>query len=107
MKTSHKTSGDISHTIGARWRDIPLQTIQRTAQILGCAPSSIYSLLKTGKLSAVSLGGKTLIPTKSINALIRTAKPWTPDHARVAKAMEARRKSPNKKQLSTKSGVAL
>jgi hypothetical protein len=107
MTTSPSTSADNSHTIGARWKDIPLHTIQRTAEILGCAPSSVYGLLKADKLSAVRLCGKTLVSTESIEALIRTAKPWTPNHARVKAATRARLKRMTEKHVPRKLGAAL
>ena len=74
----------------APWRELPFQTVGNTAAITGRSPAHVYSLLKVGDLQAVSLGGKTLIPTQSILAYLAQAKPWRADARRVAAANKKR-----------------
>ena len=48
-------------------------SVQETADQLGVCPASVYRALKRGELEAVTLGGRRLIPARSINKLL-TAK---------------------------------
>jgi hypothetical protein len=72
------------------WTQIPHHPIQRAAGILGCSPSQVYSRLNDRGLKGVTLGGRTLVTTESIVALLAEAKPWVPDKGRVLKAIRAR-----------------
>lgn len=72
------------------WNEFPYQTIQRASVIRGCSQSQIYADLRSGELTGVKLGGKTLVATESLVAALKKARPWTPDRNRVAKANEAR-----------------
>jgi AcrR family transcriptional regulator len=74
----------------ASWHEFPYQSIAKSAQILGCSPAQIYAHLKSKKLRASALGGKTLIETKSLLAFLERAKPWQPNRRRVAAANERR-----------------
>jgi excisionase family DNA binding protein len=91
------------HSVGTRWRENPFQTIARTSEIRGCSRSQIYAHLKEGELTAVRLGGKTLVTTESLDALLATARPWSPDHARIKAANRARLQSTMDKRGLTKS----
>jgi hypothetical protein len=73
-----------------QWTQIPHHPIQRTAGILGCSPSQVYNRLNDHRLTGVTLGGRTLVTTESIVALLAEAKPWVPDKERVLKAIRAR-----------------
>jgi hypothetical protein len=50
----------------------------------------VYNRLNDGQLEGVTLGGRTLVTTESILALLADAKPWVPDRERVRKAIRAR-----------------
>jgi hypothetical protein len=90
MSTNPNTNIDAEQAVGARWKEIPYQTVKHTAEICGCSRSRIYELLNKGALTAVTLAGKSLVTTESIAAWLATAKPRIPDRARVARAVEAR-----------------
>lgn len=45
-------------------------SIKETAQQLGLSKSTIYNLIKSGQLETLKLGRRTLIPLKSVEALI-------------------------------------
>ena len=46
-------------------------SINDTAKLLGVGRSSVYALLKTGKLDAIKIGRRTLLTTDSIKRLAR------------------------------------
>ena len=48
-------------------------SVQETAEQLGVCPASVYRALKRGQLEAVTLGGRRLIPARSINKLLSAA----------------------------------
>jgi hypothetical protein len=75
---------------GMLWTQIPHHPVQRAAGILGCSPSQVYNCLNDQRLKGVRLGGRTLVTTESILALLAKAKPWVPDKERVRKAIRAR-----------------
>ncbi len=52
--------------VGLNWQGVPVHPVKRASSILGASDSQTYALLKQGKLTAVTLGGKTLIRTSSI-----------------------------------------
>jgi excisionase family DNA binding protein len=45
-------------------------SVQETAEQLGVCPASVYRALKRGELEAVTLGGRRLIPARSIDKLL-------------------------------------
>ena len=45
-------------------------SVQETAEQLGICPASVYRALKRGELEAVTLGGRRLIPARSIDKLL-------------------------------------
>jgi excisionase family DNA binding protein len=45
-------------------------SVQETADQLGVCPASVYRALKRGQLEAVTLGGRRLIPARSIQKLL-------------------------------------
>lgn len=46
--------------------------INETAAVSGLSRSTIYELLKTGKLQAVKIGGRRLILRESLQALLHS-----------------------------------
>jgi excisionase family DNA binding protein len=44
-------------------------SINETAKALGIGRSSVYALLKTGRLDAIKIGRRTLLTTESIKRL--------------------------------------
>ncbi len=48
-------------------------SINETAKALGLGRTSIYGLLRSGRLEAVKLGRRTLVKVESIRRLIETA----------------------------------
>jgi hypothetical protein len=76
--------------VGLNWQGVPVHPVKRASSIIGASDSQTYALLKAGELSAVTLGGKTLICTSSILDFLAKAKPWEPDHDRIARAVAAR-----------------
>ena len=49
-------------------------SINETAKALGIGRSSVYTLLKTGRLDAIKIGRRTLLTTESIIALAKSKK---------------------------------
>jgi excisionase family DNA binding protein len=49
-------------------------SINETAKALGIGRSSVYTLLKTGRLDAIKIGRRTLLTTESIMALAKSKK---------------------------------
>jgi excisionase family DNA binding protein len=47
-------------------------SVQETADQLGVCPASVYRALKRGELEAVTLGGRRLVPRRSIEKLLST-----------------------------------
>lgn len=45
-------------------------SITETAQMLGLCEASIYRALKRGEIASVTLGGRRLIPARSIEKLL-------------------------------------
>jgi hypothetical protein len=78
------------HATGLDWQSLPFHPVNRASNITGASPSHTYALLKAGELSAVTLGGKTLITTASLIEYLAKAKKWRPNRERVARAVAAR-----------------
>ena len=76
--------------VGLNWQGVPVHPVKRTSSIVGASESQTYALLKAGELTAVKLGGKTLVTTASIIEYLARAQPWKPDRDRVARAVAAR-----------------
>jgi len=47
-------------------------SINETAKVLGIGRSSVYALLKSGKLEAIKIGTRTLLTTESIKRLAQS-----------------------------------
>jgi excisionase family DNA binding protein len=75
---------------GLDWQKLPVHPIRRASVVIGASEARVYALLKTGELTAVKLGGKTLIHTASLIDYLAKAQPWKPDHDRVVRAVAAR-----------------
>lgn len=79
------------------WRERPFQQMQTASEIAGLSPASLYRFAAEGRLILKKLGGRTLVDTSSLIALIGQAEPWSPSDraeqarsARVARAQAAR-----------------
>lgn len=75
------------------WRERPFQTLNAAADIAGLSVASLYRFESEGRLTFKRLGGRTLVDTASLIALLETAETWTPSKrgsaavaARVARA---------------------
>ena len=58
-----------------------LISIRGNQEILGCSRGTIYNLLSAGRLSAVKLGARTLVPKSALNRFIENLEknaPYTP-----------------------------
>jgi excisionase family DNA binding protein len=51
------------------------RSIRNTATLLDCGRTTVYELLKAGKLKAVKLGGRTLVLDASIRVLLASLPP--------------------------------
>lgn len=60
------------------WRERPLLQLKIAAELAGVSPASLYRFSDEGKLKLKELGGRTLVDTKSLIALIESARDWTP-----------------------------
>jgi len=77
--SSESESKQLSSVAGyTPWRDRPLLQLKTASEIAGVSPASLYRFSDEGKLKLRELGGRTLVDTKSLIALIETAKDWTP-----------------------------
>lgn len=47
-------------------------SINRTAKVLGVGRTTIYKLIKSGKVDSLKIGSRTLITTESITRLTQT-----------------------------------
>jgi hypothetical protein len=70
------------------WRDRPHLQLKVASEIAGVSPASLYRFSDEGRLKLRELGGRTLVDTKSLIALIESAKDWTPKN----RGGEARKK---------------
>jgi excisionase family DNA binding protein len=75
---------------GLDWQKLPFHPIRRACAVIGASEARVYALLKTGELTAVKLGGKTLVRTSSLIDYLAKAQPWQPDRDRVLRAVQAR-----------------
>lgn len=69
--------GDLSPRTGTHMEAIlnmePLAiSVNATAKVLGVGRSSVYLLMKSGKLEAIKIGRRTLLTTASIKRLAQT-----------------------------------
>jgi len=80
---SRKISGNyVTPTVSAiaytPWRERPLLPLKIASEVAGVSPASLYRFSDEGRLKLRELGGRTLVDTPSLIALIGTAKDWTP-----------------------------
>ncbi|WP_156041775.1 helix-turn-helix domain-containing protein [Bradyrhizobium sp. URHD0069] len=69
------------------WRERPLQPMKVAAELCGVSIASLYRFSDEGRLVLRRLGGRTLVETKSLIALIESAEDWTPyDRGKEARA---------------------
>ena len=60
------------------WRDRPLHPMKTAAEICGISIASLDRFSDEGRLTLRRLGGRTLVDTKSLIALVESAEKWTP-----------------------------
>lgn len=74
------------------WRDRPFLQLKVASEIVGLSIASLYRFSDQGRLRFRVFGGRTLVDTKSLIALVDTAQEWVPrDRGKEARAQ--RRKS--------------
>lgn len=72
------------------WRDREFLQLKMAAEVAGVSITGIYRLHDAGKLKLRDLGGRTLVETQSLIALLNAAPEWTPRN-RGAEAREKRK----------------
>lgn len=60
------------------WQERPLITLQAAEQIASLSRSSLYKMAEAGRLKLKRLGGRVLVDTSSLIALMDTAEEWAP-----------------------------
>lgn len=60
------------------WQQTVHLPLKRAGEIAGLSPASLYAYQKDGRIEFKRLGGRTLVTTKSLIALLETAEEWTP-----------------------------
>lgn len=73
------------------WRDCAFLTVQNAAAIAGVSPASLYRFAKEGRLELRRLGGRTVVETRSLVAILAAAEAWAPS-GRARAAVESRSK---------------
>ena len=58
------------------WRERPLLSLQTASEIIGVSVASLYRFENEKRLVFRRLGGRTLVVTPSLVALIDAAEPW-------------------------------
>ena len=74
---------------GTPLQDRPFQTMQNGATIAGLSTASLYKFASEGRLILKRLGGRTLVETGSLIALMDAAEDWVPSD-RTGKAVAKR-----------------
>lgn len=59
------------------WRERPLLSLQTASEIVGVSVASLYRFESEKRLVFRRLGGRTLVVTPSLVALVDAAEPWT------------------------------
>lgn len=69
------------------WHERPLLPLKVASEIIGVSVASLYNFVDQGRLRFRQLGGRTLVDTKSLMALVDNAEEWTPsDRGKEARA---------------------
>ena len=87
------------------WRATSFLPMKRAALILGVSRATLYGLEKTAVLRFRRIGGRSLVVTASLAALVDADTQWTPSPTAGA-AARARRRELAKVDLSTVAAVA-
>ncbi|MCP3417785.1 helix-turn-helix domain-containing protein [Bradyrhizobium brasilense] len=77
-RSSSHNESNLHPTGYTPWRERPLLPLKVASEIAGVSPASLYRFSDEGKLKLRELGGRTLVDTQSLIALIETAKDWSP-----------------------------
>lgn len=76
------------------WRERPLLALKVAAEIIGLSVPGLYRFNAEGKLHFKAIGGRTLVDTPSLIALIESAPTWvTQGRGREARAKRAETKA--------------
>lgn len=51
-------------------------SVQETMRLLGLSRSAIYAAFRSGILTKIKVGTRTLVPAASIEALVSNTPPW-------------------------------
>ena len=89
------------------WRDRPHLQLKVASEIAGVSPASLYRFSDEGRLKLRELGGRTLVDTKSLIALIETAKDWTPKKRGEESRYRSYGKLPDKRSPGRRGGRGL
>ena len=54
-------------------------SVEEAAKILGIGRSAAYQAVRTGEIPAIRIGRRLLVPVQSLEQLLSTAKPSTPE----------------------------
>jgi hypothetical protein len=73
-----QSSSPTAATAYTPWRDRPFLQLKTASEIVGVSIASLYNFSDGGQLKLRNFGGRTLVDTKSLIALIETAEDWTP-----------------------------
>lgn len=71
----------------SHWRERPLLPLKLASEVAGVSVASLYNFVDQGRLRFRQLGGRTLVETKSLIALVDSAEEWAPsDRGKEARA---------------------
>lgn len=70
----------VSPTPTVSWRDCPRVTMKVGSAVSGLSISTLYRVAGEGRLTLWRLGGRVLIETSDLIALIDSAEPWSPSN---------------------------
>lgn len=60
------------------WEQTKFLSLKRAGEICGVSASSLYAYQKDGRLAFKRFGGRTLVVTESLIALMKAAEEWQP-----------------------------
>lgn len=60
----------MAHTTTTDWRSRDVIGVPEACEVLGLSRPSVYAAIKNGEIASFRLGGRVLIPTSAIKALV-------------------------------------